>query len=148
MQPGTIPKKPGIYSLAIFLEKDNKIKIGSLGVKPFKRGLYAYVGSGRGPGGLKTRISRHIRENKKTYWHIDYLLKNKASNVIKVYFFLTTNDLECYLVEKIASHGANFAIKTFGSSDCNCNSHLFWLSTLNILNSIKINGLKLQRREF
>lgn len=144
MQARTIPKKPGIYSLVIRLEKAAEIKVGALGVESFKKGSYAYVGSSRGSGGLRSRISRHLRENKKTYWHIDYLLQNKTSKVTKIYFFLTKNDLECDLAEEIVSHGADFPTKAFGSSDCTCKSHLLWLPTLNILNSIKINGQKLQ----
>lgn len=35
----------GIYIPAIFVNKNVTIKVGALGNVPFKKGLYAYVGS-------------------------------------------------------------------------------------------------------
>ena len=34
-------------------------------------GTHVYVGSARGPGGLRARISRHLRREKKERWHVN-----------------------------------------------------------------------------
>jgi Uri superfamily endonuclease len=36
-------------------------------------GRYLYCGSAKGPGGLKARLSRHMRRGKSVRWHIDRL---------------------------------------------------------------------------
>jgi len=64
------------YVLILRLKRNRKIRIGrSKGSSPilFRAGYYAYVGSAFGPGGLKSRVKRHLRMDKKTVWHIDYL---------------------------------------------------------------------------
>lgn len=43
-----------------------RIRIGKLGVLLFGKGFYAYFGSMFGPGGLKSRIRRHLRKKKST----------------------------------------------------------------------------------
>jgi len=74
----------GSYILLIKLLKDSEIKVGSLGTISFKKGFYVYVGSAM--GGLEQRINRHLRKNKKTFWHIDYLLNNRGAKIIKVFY--------------------------------------------------------------
>ena len=46
-----------------------------------EKGLYAYVGSGMGPGGVFTRIKRHACVLGKPFWHIDYLLRSGCTAV-------------------------------------------------------------------
>jgi Uri superfamily endonuclease len=36
-------------------------------------GRYLYCGSAKGPGGLKARLSRHMRRGKSVRWHVDQL---------------------------------------------------------------------------
>jgi len=64
----------GCYVLFLRLTDECSIKIGSLGIHKMPRGLYAYVGSAKGPGGLKARVKRHFKKVKKIKWHIDYLI--------------------------------------------------------------------------
>jgi hypothetical protein len=51
-----------------------EIRVGRLGKLGFDTGIYAYVGSALGPGGVAARLSRHIAGARKDRWHIDYLL--------------------------------------------------------------------------
>jgi len=66
----------GSYVLLIKLSEERTITIGSLHACFFSCGYYAYVGSAM--GGFKSRLSRHLKENKRPRWHIDYFLQ-KAS---------------------------------------------------------------------
>lgn len=119
-------KDSGIYSLIIELNKDEKIKIGKLGKFDFKKGLYVYTGSAL--SGLERRIDRHKKKRKKKFWHIDYLLANKHAKISKIIKIETNKRLECKL-NKIVSCIPNTRIlaEGFGSSDCNCKSHLNYL---------------------
>ncbi|MBU4245420.1 MAG: GIY-YIG nuclease family protein [Nanoarchaeota archaeon] len=72
----------GIYCLVIRLEKDARIRIGSLGELFFEKGSYVYVGSAM--NGLENRIARHLRYEKKLHWHIDYMLSNKCARITQV----------------------------------------------------------------
>lgn len=116
--------KKGSYSLIFELEEKQKIKIGALGQIEFKKGFYAYNGSAFGPGGLK-RLERHketMKEGNKLHWHIDYLLANEKISYIG--YIASNEDIECFLSQTDdLDH-----IEEFGSSDCNCNSHLLYSS--------------------
>ena len=97
------------------------IAVGKLGSILFEPGCYCYVGSAR--NGLKARVARHLRhEEKKTWWHIDYLLKRAA--VVEVVWALSSDRLECRIAEALWSQGIE-SIPSFGASDCRCSSHLF-----------------------
>ena len=110
----------GSYLLVIKLENDNTIPIGKLGEILLKKGFYVYVGSAL--NGLEQRIQRHLRENKKIHWHIDYLLK--YAKVINA-FYKENNIREECLIAKIFE-GTLHSISGFGCSDCKCKSHLFY----------------------
>ncbi|MHA1508614.1 MAG: DUF123 domain-containing protein, partial [Promethearchaeota archaeon] len=70
---------------------------------------------------------RHIAEShhKKLFWHIDYFLASDISVIIKIYLIPSLIRLECVLAREIFSVCDNY-IKNFGSSDCNCSSHLMY----------------------
>ena len=63
----------GCYCLTIHLNNTKRIKVGKLGNINFKKGYYVYVGSAM--NSLESRIKRHLIDEKKLHWHIDYLLK-------------------------------------------------------------------------
>lgn len=114
-------KVKGIYILIIWLDKERRISIGRLGLINFNRGLYFYVGSAF--NGMENRIKRHFRKRKKLFWHIDYFLKfAKILDVITV----RTNqrEAECMVAGNLLDRYDS--IKGFGSSDCRCESHLFF----------------------
>jgi Uri superfamily endonuclease len=63
----------GSYVLLIELEQDSNIKVGALGKIHFSKGHYVYVGSAM--NGIEGRVRRHLRDEKKTRWHVDYFLE-------------------------------------------------------------------------
>jgi Uri superfamily endonuclease len=77
---------------------------------------------------LEGRIARHLRQKKKLHWHIDYLLK--YSKIKKVERFPGLKG-ECKLHKDtlIKMVGENF-IEGFGSSDCECGTHLILIKSL------------------
>lgn len=111
----------GTYCLLVELKKTSKIKIGSLGSLLFERGYYVYVGSAL--NGLERRIARHLRKEKRIYWHIDYLLSDRNARVRRVFAKQTFDMEECRIAGKVSACGE--PVKNFGCSDCRCRSHLF-----------------------
>ena len=115
----------GTYILVIRLQKRKRISIGRLGMFSFRKGYYLYVGSAFGPGGLNARISRHLRQNKKRHWHIDYL--TLENTIIDVWFKNHRIRHECEWAKSLEEIPAlKRPVSGFGSSDCTCRSHLFF----------------------
>jgi len=85
-------------------------------------GHYVYAGSAYGTGGLKARLSRHLRRGKKPHWHIDHLTA-KAEAITA---FAVAGGNECALVRSLLESGQyRQPLPGFGSSDCRtCISHL------------------------
>jgi Uri superfamily endonuclease len=116
----------GVYSLLIELKKNQNIRIGSLGKFKFPKGFYIYTGSAM--SGLEKRIDRHLKKKKKKFWHVDYFLTNKNTRIASILKIKTRQRIECKLNEKILKNlDGKILIKGFGSSDCNCKSHLIYL---------------------
>jgi len=111
----------GSYILLIELPEPRSIPVGSLGSICFSKGYYAYVGSAL--NGIEARVGRHLRNNKKTHWHVDYLLQH--STVTKVFIYETAERIECHLSRALSLHF--LSVPGFGSSDCNCRSHLYYV---------------------
>ena len=116
----------GIYVLIIQVSKKVDLKIGKLGTIDFPAGQYAYVGSAQ--KGLEKRVERHLRREKRVFWHVDYLLQNPHSTILKVFWNPASRHAECELATKIAAEGE--AVTGFGNSDCHCKSHLFQIRQL------------------
>ncbi|MEM3061511.1 MAG: GIY-YIG nuclease family protein [Candidatus Bathyarchaeia archaeon] len=130
----------GVYTIVLMLEKSLRIKIGRLGLKNFREGFYAYVGSGlgRGSSSVLGRLRRHLKRGKKLFWHMDYLSSHKGVKILEVFYAETDFKMECVLNNEIwKTLRRNFFIKGFGSSDCNCESHLTWIG-----NKISIDRVK------
>ncbi|MCL1978324.1 MAG: GIY-YIG nuclease family protein [Candidatus Bathyarchaeota archaeon] len=111
----------GIYVLIIKINASKKLKIGALGEIVFSAGLYAYVGSAQ--GGIESRVKRHMRKEKRLFWHIDYLLADDAVEVVQIYCLVGDKMCECQTAQLLDRHSE--AILNFGCSDCHCSSHLF-----------------------
>lgn len=104
----------------IELEKRELIGVGKLGNVMFDKGFYAYVGSAM--NGLEQRIARHLRKEKKIFWHIDYLLdKGRIVEVIRIE---SDRKQECGIAKRFAERFE--PVPKFGCSDCDCTSHLFF----------------------
>jgi Uri superfamily endonuclease len=122
------PSKPGAYVLLLDINTPLEFIAGSLGRVTLLPGCYAYVGSARGPGGLRARLARHSHPTKKLHWHIDYL--TRLAPVSHIHWAAATEPLECQWVQTLRGlPGAHMAAPGFGSSDCrnNCRSHLLRL---------------------
>ena len=110
----------GIYIIKIGLSRRQKIKIGALGKLDFEKGKYYYVGTAQ--NSLEKRIQRHLSKNKKLFWHLDYLLDNKYAEIEKIFVINREKEYECFVFNEFFD--GRSAVKNFGSSDCNCYSHL------------------------
>jgi sugar fermentation stimulation protein A len=111
------------YILWITLDKDIQTKIGSLGRINFKKGFYLYVGSAK--KNFKARIERHLLKKKRIFWYIDYLLSSNHTKIKQIW--ATNKDRECQIAHFLYKKGYSF-INGFGSSDCKCCSHLFFIN--------------------
>ena len=117
----------GTYCLVFGIS--NSLKIATKKGKSFqlKRGIYAYAGSAFGGGGLRKRVSRHLRKNKKKHWHIDFITSAPLFYLLEVWSIEGVR-AECELAGVIAETAE--PIPEFGASDCRCQSHLFRLKEL------------------
>jgi Uri superfamily endonuclease len=119
----------GVYTLLLFLSKEITLEIGKLGNQKFPRGCYTYTGSALGKGSniLKHRLSRHLKKEKRKFWHIDYLLANENVTVEAILVVETRKMMECEINAMIKSQNqALVQVKRFGATDCknNCKTHL------------------------
>lgn len=125
----------GCYCLIIHMKKSEKLSIGNLHQDHnFKKGWYVYIGSAM--NSLVPRIKRHLSDDKKMHWHIDYLLDGENSEIRDVLFNISDKKIECDLTSIIEKEGEG--IPKFGCSDCNCNSHLIYFKRKrDAVNSVK-----------
>ncbi len=119
----------GIYTLILFLPKEIDLNIGKLGKKRLPTGYYTYTGSALGKvvTSLRHRIARHLRNKKRKFWHIDYLLAKEVMSVEAVVAAETNENVECTINNKIKKiRGKKIQVNGFGASGCrkNCESHL------------------------
>ncbi len=119
--------KRGVYQLLIFLSRTVPIRVGSKGIFTFPKGYYVYTGSAG--NGLKARVQRHLRRQKKHFWHIDYLLDH--ASVKQIFVFPRGRLDECSLARKMLSKPeAKAVVAKFGASDCRCPAHLAYFARL------------------
>nr|WP_319513506.1 GIY-YIG nuclease family protein [uncultured Cohaesibacter sp.] len=115
------PNAGGVYLVAMILPRRTKILRPTPATLP--PGLYVYLGSAHGPGGLRARLARHLAKEKSVRWHVDQLTIRASS--LHVWAWLDGS--ECDLATHLAWQ-KDFSIPQpgFGSSDCtSCESHLF-----------------------
>jgi len=110
----------GSYVLLIALPEEQTITIGSLKTVYFSGGYYAYVGSAM--GGIKSRLSHHLKRNKRPRWHIDYL--SEKASISSIILCQSQNKVECTIAQALSRRFD--CVPGFGSSDCKCKSHLFF----------------------
>jgi len=109
---------------AIFFQLENKvtIQIGKLTTHTFDKGKYIYVGSAK--KNIAARVNRHIRLEKPSRWHFDYLRPYGEVTKVKTYEGKLG---ECGLADLLMKEfAASTPVKKFGSSDCRCYSHLLF----------------------
>ncbi len=115
---------PGTYVLILHNGSERSLEVGSLGRLDFASGVYAYVGSAFGPGGVAARCAHHRRVSPRPHWHIDYL---RAVTTLEQIWFSHDQQAREHqwsgLLEN--SRGAQQPYAGFGATDCSCMSHLF-----------------------
>jgi Uri superfamily endonuclease len=128
MYGSALPASPGTYVLLLHSDRPIEISPGGLGRWKLPAGRYAYIGSARGPGGLRARVTRHLRPDKPLHWHIDHVTAQVP--VIAVLTGLGVENRECACVQALLRLPGVVAIAPgFGSSDCRsgCPAHLLLL---------------------
>ncbi|MDY6942097.1 MAG: GIY-YIG nuclease family protein [Pseudomonadota bacterium] len=114
--------EPGSYALLLRADSDAVVTAGGLGELAIKAGLYLYLGSARGPGGVAARVARHLRGGR-SHWHLDYL--RPVVQPLRVWVAYTPEKLECLWAKSLfALPGIEAPVRRFGSSDCRCIAHL------------------------
>ncbi|CAG1771225.1 hypothetical protein BAC3_01637 [uncultured bacterium] len=118
-----LPAEKGSYLLLMKLSEVQSLQIPHLKDYVFTEGYYIYIGSALGPGGIRARVGRHIRKEKKIHWHIDHL--TTVADLYSTVLILSPSRLETLLT--------GFLMKTdltpvpgFGCGDSEDYSHLFY----------------------
>jgi Uri superfamily endonuclease len=120
----------GSYCLIFEVKSDLNVEVRNGRAFQLKRGIYVYCGSAFGSGGLRRRVLRHMKRNKKRHWHIDFLTTREETDFLGVWIF-EGKRFECKLAKEVSAVGE--AVLGFGSTDCKCDSHLFKVESLNFL---------------
>jgi sugar fermentation stimulation protein A len=111
----------GAYLVIMELRRKRKLRVGQLGEILFEKGHYAYIGSAM--ANLSARIARHRARRKKLHWHIDYLRQH--ADIVEIVPIRSSRREECDVAaafSRILTHGPT----GFGSSDCDCPTHLLY----------------------
>jgi Uri superfamily endonuclease len=88
-------------------------------------GFYVYIGSALGPGGVRARLAHHMRPAERPHWHIDYLRFH--TTLEEIWFCYDPKSREHDWAIRLAGlPGASMPLAGFGSSDCECESHLLF----------------------
>jgi Uri superfamily endonuclease len=116
-----LPGAPGAYILIIRLDASLLLDVPAFRGKRLEPGLFAYCGSALGSGGIRARVSHHLRTEKLLRWHVDHV--TAAGRVEHVGVAVGAN--ECDLADELLSRGGTTPLPGFGSSDCKrCRAHL------------------------
>lgn len=123
---GSAPVCGGAYVLAMRLHNPVELCFRRSD-RVLDAGFYVYSGSAYGPGGIRARLTRHVRREKKLHWHVDWLTAAADS----IHAIALPGGSECEIVSRLMQSGwFRFPLAGFGSSDCaRCPSHLLeWRS--------------------
>ncbi|WP_187426677.1 GIY-YIG nuclease family protein [Geothermobacter ehrlichii] len=120
-----LPDDKGIYLLQLSVVHEETLGIGRLGTLWLSPGTCFYIGSARGPGGLRARIAHHLGSKATPHWHIDHL--RGPCRITEIWFSTDGAADECLWAQAVASiGGTRIPLARFGASDCRCAAHLFW----------------------
>jgi Uri superfamily endonuclease len=112
-------KHSGTYALILTPNGTKPIKIGKLGMLQVRAGFYIYVGSAFGPR-----------------WHIDYL--RTVTHLKEWWYSYDPRRREHQWADIISgARGITVPFPGFGSSDCNCKSHLYFLKSKPTIESFR-----------
>ncbi len=122
-----VPLDRGLYLLEVLLEGPAELGARLLHGARLLPGLYLYIGSAGGSGGLRGRVCRHVRfkvRGSKPRWHVDWLL---AHGTVPGAYLLPGRwgpESEEGLSEFL-SRSIEEAHPRFGSSDTRSSTHLY-----------------------
>lgn len=125
----------GSYAILFILNSAQTLQIGKLGKYLFPKGYYIYVGSALGSGGLKSRIRHHLKVSPNPHWHVDYFRRKAVP--LEVWVSEQTRKQEhdwAFALNQLKD--TNFPAPGFGSSDCNCPTHLFHFKQFPLFKSL------------
>ncbi len=133
-----IPRAAGAYALSI--ELTHPVSLARFPGVTLPAGNYVYCGSAYGPGGLRARVARHLRQRKTMRWHVDYLTR---CGIVRTVLALPGGS-ECALLSSVLTcPGTGIPIPGFGSSDCRrCLAHLAAVPKKFDLAGIPVEALK------
>lgn len=124
------PAKPGCYVVVLEVAGDVPVEAKTLKVT-VTRGIYLYIGSAGGPGGLRARIRRHLRKRKRVWWHIDWLTSSDNVKVVGAVYCEASQcgpQGEASIAACLQGKGYE-PVRRFGSTDDpDTESHLFRVS--------------------
>jgi Uri superfamily endonuclease len=122
-----LSRNGGTYALILHCRHHQIINTGRLGKMSVEKGCYVYVGSAFGSGGVYARIEHHHRISKSFHWHIDYL--RPVVEITEVWYSHDPIRREHQWAGIfMGTQGVKMPFKGFGSSDCTCDSHLFYFA--------------------
>ena len=108
-----LPREAGAYILLIRLDSALHLDMAAFSGKSLGPGLYVYRGSAYGPGGVRARVSRHLRADKPMRWHVDRLTACGQIERVGV----RIGGRECDLVSELILHRGLPMLPGFDSSD-------------------------------
>ncbi len=118
----------GTYIIVSIARSTFSCRIGKLGSLVGEKGYYLYVGSALGSGGVKARVSHHLRITDKPRWHFDYLRPFLIP--WRIWYCYSLNRYEHQWASVLADlSGAVIPLAKFGATDCPCEAHLFYFKT-------------------
>lgn len=145
-QMNELPQAPGTYLLQFICNQPAMIEVGKAGQLQLLPGIYLYVGSAFGPGGLAARLRHHLRERPvRQHWHLDYL--RPYLQPTRLWYTLGPDCWEHDWAQAVPrARGTTVPLQGLGASDCHCRSHLFFrkqhLTRSSLRNSLCNAGLR------
>jgi len=113
----------GTYALLLRADAEQAVEVGALGEMTVRPGVYVYVGSAFGPGGLRARVRRHAQGDGALHWHVDYL--RAVTTLEAVWYTHDPERRECMWATVLReASGTHVPEEGFGASDCGCTAHL------------------------
>ena len=128
MNDQAIQPQPGTYLLIMQAKRRRQVEVGRLGRMQIEPGYYLYVGSAFGPGGVKARVSHHMKITARPRWHIDYL--RQVCPLKMVWCSYRDVRQEHGWIDLLESMPTlSIPMVGFGASDHPGKSHLFYCET-------------------
>ncbi len=114
----------GIYLLTIRVGARTDLTFAGQS-RALDSGWYMYCGSAM--GGLRPRLARHLRREKRNHWHIDSLLE--IGRIVDIQLAADSDKSgECRTARFVCGWPEAKSVPGFGAGDCRCRCHLFQFS--------------------